>query len=407
MNNLKSHEHNPVDPSSRPEKSRLIRGASRFIAPLALAAACSSPSPIEAENRSDLTPTTTEQASPTTTPDQVEPGECAINNPFYGKFDDTFPHFEEIGASLENYASSRAIELDPSIDTETILDSIEKIYGVRIEFGDMPVDDDRLTFEPLFGQSLEIDEHMIDRVKRFYIGQFIHGSAVLPPELIKDAPVERLIFARGLSINYKLDVTSDTDVAEIGGIDLSEIGVIIIDVNIASEDENSITLKLVAPTIVHELFHDVDHVFCETDPTTPSTKGDYYKDEAFSNGSSYVGYGNLPPNLRREEFYQPSQSREFATHHSSRTPAEDRATAGEHMLFKRGLILEGDADYGSDYHKKQLELLRRLEEIYPGVAKFLEQITPLIRESNLLAENPNGNDCDEDTICLSTTSVAN
>lgn len=52
----------------------------------------------------------------------------------------------------------------------------------------------------------------------------------------------------------------------------------------------------------------------------------------------------------------------------------------ESVLFKRGLVREGDPDEGSVYHQKQELLVAQLERVAPGMRSMLEARTPELRE---------------------------
>ncbi len=84
----------------------------------------------------------------------------------------------------------------------------------------------------------------------------------------------------------------------------------------------------------------------------------------------------------------PTPDRMFANEYGSTNIREDRATQFEYLFYDRGLVREHDPDYASPFHKKQAELLRRLEMLLPGVTEHLDHKTTLLRaDSNELKSN--------------------
>ena len=133
--------------------------------------------------------------------------------------------------------------------------------------------------------------------------------------------------------------------------------------------------------LAHELGHAYHDRYCG---------GNVANDPLFSgyNSLEYIGYvDNLASQeevnahnaLVPEALYGYGPTREFVQPYAAYSPMEDFATVVEWTLADRGLIREGDADYGSPlYHKQQL-VVQRIDAMIPGFAAFADNITASLR----------------------------
>lgn len=140
-------------------------------------------------------------------------------------------------------------------------------------------------------------------------------------------------------------------------------------------------------TVAHEVFgHAAHSSYCEG--LIEADRQISEKNEDFD----YLGYpqdGTSPEQL--EQFYAqvPDEllvygpERMFARAYGASSVAEDVATIVEFTLEQRGLIRDGDKDFGSPLQQKQQEIVGRMEEMLPGFRIFAEQHTDLLRTDPL------------------------
>lgn len=136
----------------------------------------------------------------------------------------------------------------------------------------------------------------------------------------------------------------------------------------------------VAHEIVGHGFHDL---LCEDG---------FQTDLALSslNTMAYIGY--LPDNSTDEQqtahydrargvsSFAAGANRIFAREYGAVSVYEDFATIVEFSLEYRGLIMPGDADYGSPLQLKQQLIIDRIEKITPGFRAYVEARSRLLRQ---------------------------
>lgn len=144
------------------------------------------------------------------------------------------------------------------------------------------------------------------------------------------------------------------------------------------------SLSNVRTILSHELLgHAAHSIYCQ---------GNIHADQEISvlNGAaSYLGrpngesmtieelkayYAQIPA---EQLAYGPDRA--FAREYGATSVTEDVATIVEFTTDKRGLIKEGDADFGSPLQKKQAAIMERMEQILPGFKAFVEQRTKILR----------------------------
>lgn len=83
--------------------------------------------------------------------------------------------------------------------------------------------------------------------------------------------------------------------------------------------------------------------------------------------------------LAPEEFYSYGPNRRFFSGYSATNFGEHFAEIARYTFEVRGLIMPGDADYGSPLQKDQGAYISYIEQIFPGVGSYLEQATTRMR----------------------------
>lgn len=146
------------------------------------------------------------------------------------------------------------------------------------------------------------------------------------------------------------------------------------------DDGNSVSNQWLYEFLVHELSHAFHDKFCD---------GNMWQDTRITelNTVDYIGYAGEMSTEAFDEFISqvPSsatnygEAREFVSWYGATLVPEDFATIVAWTFSNRGLIQEGDKDFGSVLHKKQMIILERLEEMIPGVNDFLKKQTVALR----------------------------
>lgn len=300
----------------------------------------------------------------------VDPNPCGSKNPSYGPYNPANSVATQLG-QLTSPGEDHIFFPTSSADQTTRLKAgLESAYGLSIEFSEHPgtVEIDGIetfTFSPAVHGNPDDDF-----LKQSMLEQTLDTLSLLPEEEIRDAKVKKIVFTGKL-------VVADGVGMEHNGEVVSEVGGAYVDsqdaIYITTGKQTRTTYTLVHRALFHEITHAIDRkVMCG--------EVDVDLDLSFSGGSHYAGWGR-ELNLSSPDDFRPGKDREFADAEGIESVNEDRATTAALTFYSRGIIQKGDPDYGSPFHTKQQEYLRRIEAMNPGITKYLIKRTADIRDS--------------------------
>jgi len=179
------------------------------------------------------------------------------------------------------------------------------------------------------------------------------GLRQLPPELVRALELDEIRFVGGMD-------GKDGVISAAGLYTNSDNDILIAQT----------THEAGASVVLHELTHALDHkLLCR--------EGE--EDVALAQLTS-VPYQYYETDQLADIYTGANERREFAWSYGATSLGEDRATIMQLTFYERGLILASDADYGSPLRAKQAEIVRRLEELTPGVTDYLEDRTTELRK---------------------------
>lgn len=125
-------------------------------------------------------------------------------------------------------------------------------------------------------------------------------------------------------------------------------------------------------TVLHEVLHAVDtKVTCnEVDDNV---------DQKFAGNTIYLNYTGTQKDMD-QSLFTVTRERQFYDYHAAENVMEDRATTGVSLFYGRGRVQFGDKDHGSEFDRKQAELVARYDAMAPGLAAFIENRTVFLRD---------------------------
>ncbi len=364
---------------STPEQSTRAKRISEKLAKQSLApllavsilAGCGSPKD-PGENRENHTtisvvtpaqlPEIVASASPTPEPVVEKAADlCSTDNPVLSTFNN-----ESSSAATQDAKTllEKKLESNEPVDDETInavLRSINETYGINAI---MPPEGTKYGSIVVRAANPTLDKWRHDfAVKDGLIGA-IDALSHFSPDLIKKLGLTNLILADGLDDESR----PLEDGEDYAGFYLPDINSVIVDL----QSHSAITGSNMPSVLPHELSHAIDAMLCEKEPES---------DEAFTryNTRRYNDQTADERPMYDNTLVTPSVTRELVGLYGARNVLEDRAVVFTWTLMQRGMILEGDPDYGSPLYNKQLELVKRLDEVTPGFKDFIAAQTAKFR----------------------------
>lgn len=227
-------------------------------------------------------------------------------------------------------------DLLDSTTLETHLESIDDLYGIAITFAD------------------PVTKESAPRMATTLNGA-VAGFEELSPALTNALNINDFVIAENV-------VSSNG--TRVGGTYTPNENDIVI---------RKTTEKGAKQTTIHELWHATDYMLlCPTNDVTVDTP-------IAENG---LIEENSDPKVD-PVFYMAHGERQFASLYGTTDILEDRATQVEDLFTTRGIIQPYDPDFNSPYHVKQVEILRRLEMLLPGVHDHLQEKTFSLRKGAL------------------------
>lgn len=129
-------------------------------------------------------------------------------------------------------------------------------------------------------------------------------------------------------------------------------------------------------TLIHELGHALQFKLCN--------KGSEFQ----ATIKRLQDSGELHPYLRDflltidQRVAELSSYRQYPEPYGAQNPEEHWATMFEQIILMRGIVMEGDKDWGSPYHQVQSAMINDIERQFPGFIQYLTKITALRRMSS-------------------------
>ncbi len=227
---------------------------------------------------------------------------------------------------------------------DELRDYLGDVYNVPVTVNEEDYQPEKTIYEYLAADSVELEESGAMREVSYALAQ-------LPPELIHEVDLQNLDIVGGI-------VKGDATFID-GTYNRLE--------NEVRVSSDAFDLRSV---VMHEVVHAIDaKIFCSPDAERVN--------EELAKVSGHL-YGNA--DKIQSSDYMATEGRHFATVYSATDLDEDRAELLEYTLQRRGIIREGDRDFGSPMHQKQEILLDQLEVVTPGVRESLERQTDMMRE---------------------------
>lgn len=247
-----------------------------------------------------------------------------------------------------------------------LMEDLQDEYGLSISFPENPTS---VTYHD-FGTITDDPEAMEAAVTTNLIS-IVEAVRLFSPDILKAINLSEIAFVKDI-VRKPTYEGEDISLDVIGGLYDQNNNRIYIDMT-SFDDSNNYFVKT-QHAVVHEILHAIDHQLLCSDQ-------DFFVDEAFTklNTQPYQEYNSEEMNVDIK-YIRPSKHREFANDYGTSNVVEDRATILEWTLTKRGLIQPGDPDADSPLARKQEELVRRLEELNPGISNFLQLITNGFRD---------------------------
>lgn len=285
---------------------------------------------------------------------------CSENNPYLGEYNAPESFLDSLTAEIN------AFDQDPNQDSEEYIDRInslvEQEYGFRFLIAEFDIE-----YGDFYAYSFRNNNALSANDALDAVHVFAKGFAAYPSELIRALGLSDIVIASHIEDRARTDPNTREPEIYSG---FYEDGNIFLAYNPEIPLENE-------STAVHELTHAVDDIlFCGTDARGDE---DTMLDFALREFNTVpYNYCNAEAEVN-DHLTFPNLSREFVRDYGACNPLEDRATILEWTMVERGLIQDGDPDYLSPLHGKQQELVRRLEEVVPGITRYLQARTLEIR----------------------------
>ena len=280
---------------------------------------------------------------------------CADNNPILGNFSESN---EAVAESLDTLFEQY---FDENTGTEeealAAVQALTETYGFTLTLPHESRVGSGFDYGAVTG---DITVFLNDKMR-----ELATALSYFSPELIKKIGLTEMALVN--------QITRTPGYDDGGSVVDAAAGVFIGDSNIIYVDIGS--MWNIEDVVVHEVIHAIDSkILCGDD---------MFIDDALTkyNTIPYTGFGEeldkVDPLLAI-----PTADRMYFRTYGAANVAEDRATILEETIMRRGLILEGDPDWGSPLQLKQAELVRRLEGVTPGFGNYMLKRTIFLRNSS-------------------------
>lgn len=286
---------------------------------------------------------------------------CADDAPDLGPVEDASDFIRDSKQKLRYDSDSKQFVTPP--EALELIDGINKTYGVPIHFPSKSVETEGYVMTSI-DENPDYKYEAVRRDLTAVLDVFKHFT----PNTLRALDLNGLDFMGNISpkTNSEDDGSYTFVVGRYGATDNM--------INAANTTMKSRASQDSMESIVeHELGHAIDQdLLCGP--------GDIEVDDAFT-ARNTMGY--IPESDRRsfieDKYLVPSTTREFANDYAAKSVLEDRASTLAWTLDERGLILEGDPDWGSPLQYKQKEIVRRMEDLMPGFTTQLALLTRSLR----------------------------
>ncbi len=285
---------------------------------------------------------------------------CAEDNPSFEGFN---PENDLLANARNVLAVPEYPEEVSEMEGDFIQTALNAEYGVTLTFPEQTQEDAVFTYG-----TINADPVRKQKAVTASLRGITTAFSMFSPEVVKGLELSEISFVKGIvkKPNYK-DDHQILDAA--GGLYNGDENRIYIDVDQLGDGLGT----QISGLIVHEISHAIDaRLLCSNNDVNIDTALTSF------NTQKYRGY-NSEGHKVDAKYIKPAPTREFVDNYGITSPAEDRATILEWTFTQRGLILEGDRDWNSPLQHKQEEIVRRMDSMTPGVRKFLEEQTVMLR----------------------------